>query len=445
VKQLSGDRFDKGAFDQLKNDEGFISREQFLAAVAVTNVEKEAFSSFLRFCPSGEMDSKTFAKICKDAKLIDTKTFTGGDADLVFAKAKARRASGKSINYDAFRQVAINGIAEKKGVDETAILTILAQCQGPVMNATQTENVRLHDDTTTYTGAHAQGGPTFEQGGGGLATHLDRTEADVTGVKISDRRPSNNVIQRKGSNTTDASAAAGAGAGRRTSGGIEAAEAPRRNSTGAAVAGATAAAAVAEAPRKGSATLAASAAGDIQRKNSASGEVQRRASAGGGAGSRKNSNSTGALPDVPDSEMLRAVFQTYCPTSEMDSRTLVKLLKDTNIINKKFDTNAADLVFNKAKAKSGLSKISYDLFRTVALPDAILRSTYSIEHAMELIGGTSGPSYNATKAEAVRFHDDAGTYTGAHAHGGPTFDHGSDVLSSLVDRSDADVRGVKLG
>ncbi len=51
-----------------------------------------------------------------------------------------------------------------------------------------------------------------------------------------------------------------------------------------------------------------------------------------------------------------------------------------------------------------------------------------------------------TQAEAVRFHDDKDAYTGVHAHGGPsTVDAPNQSLEGLLDRSDADVRGVKTG
>lgn len=56
-----------------------------------------------------------------------------------------------------------------------------------------------------------------------------------------------------------------------------------------------------------------------------------------------------------------------------------------------------------------------------------------------------GPVFKGTKAEANKFHDDKSLYTGVYAQGGPSNvdkDKISDI-SQTVDRSAADVRGVK--
>ena len=56
-----------------------------------------------------------------------------------------------------------------------------------------------------------------------------------------------------------------------------------------------------------------------------------------------------------------------------------------------------------------------------------------------------GPVFHATQAEAVRFHDDKSSYTGVYAQGGPTNVDKQNVsdISQILDRSAADVRGVK--
>ena len=58
-----------------------------------------------------------------------------------------------------------------------------------------------------------------------------------------------------------------------------------------------------------------------------------------------------------------------------------------------------------------------------------------------------GPSLSgSTVADTVRFHDDPNAYTGVYARGGPTaVAHNEKItLSSLADRSKADVRGRKI-
>jgi hypothetical protein len=51
----------------------------------------------------------------------------------------------------------------------------------------------------------------------------------------------------------------------------------------------------------------------------------------------------------------------------------------------------------------------------------------------------------ATIPDAVAFHDDKSLYTGVHSKGGPTSNNNTISLSTLADRSDADVRGVQAG
>ena len=52
---------------------------------------------------------------------------------------------------------------------------------------------------------------------------------------------------------------------------------------------------------------------------------------------------------------------------------------------------------------------------------------------------------STTHAQAVRFHDDKALYTGVHAKGGPTTVDKDNIseISQILDRTEADVRGVK--
>ena len=113
------------------------------------------------------MDSKTFAKFCRDTKLLDKK-FAAADADLIFQKTKAKASApgagayssgvvhGIKVRYDLFRTVALPSIAEKKGMSIMDLIRFLASAPGPSLNGvTQQEAVRFHDDKSTYTGAQA--------------------------------------------------------------------------------------------------------------------------------------------------------------------------------------------------------------------------------------------------------------------------------------------------
>lgn len=67
-------------------------------------------------------------------------------------------------------------------------------------------------------------------------------------------------------------------------------------------------------------------------------------------------------------------------------------------------------------------------------------------HDVAKICSLKGPILKGTVAEANKFHDDKSLYTGVHAKGGPsTVDRSSGVvdMAKQLDRSDADVRGVK--
>ena len=103
------------------------------------------------------MDGKSFAKFCKDSHLID-KALTAPDVDLIFAKIKTVKIE-RRITFDEFKQ-ALELISAKKRILFSQLATYIAEYNhGPVMKATKVDQVRLHDDKSTYTGVYANGGP----------------------------------------------------------------------------------------------------------------------------------------------------------------------------------------------------------------------------------------------------------------------------------------------
>ncbi|KAL8275410.1 hypothetical protein Esti_000622 [Eimeria stiedai] len=144
---------------------------------------KEAFAAYTK--GACEMDGRTFNKILKDCKILDSKV-TSVDADLIFAKVKAKGA--KKITHAEFEE-ALRLVAVKKGVDIEAIQSTLATegVDGPILYGTKADNVRFHDDKSTYTGVHKMGGPTTVDDGrvqfNDLSKICDRTEYDIRGVK----------------------------------------------------------------------------------------------------------------------------------------------------------------------------------------------------------------------------------------------------------------------
>jgi len=129
------------------------SRPEAVFAPSADSNPKSLHDVFLIFCGSGQqtMDNRSFVKLCKDCQLLD-KGFSSNDADLVFAKAceKGQRRIDRKQFEDA-----IWATAEKTGVDYGDLIMKIIQNGRPVLTATRADNVRFHDDKSTYTGSHA--------------------------------------------------------------------------------------------------------------------------------------------------------------------------------------------------------------------------------------------------------------------------------------------------
>lgn len=120
---------------------------------------------FLTFCGVGktDMDGKGFAKLAKDCQLLDKKC-TATDIDLVFAKVVTK--GQRRIGFQQF-EIGLSHIAQKKAVAVDSVYQAVENSIGPVLNATQADAVKFHDDKSTYTGVHVNGGPeAFRKGGG---------------------------------------------------------------------------------------------------------------------------------------------------------------------------------------------------------------------------------------------------------------------------------------
>ncbi|KAF4642269.1 p25-alpha family protein [Toxoplasma gondii] len=119
------------------------------------------------------------------ARVLDGKSLTSVDADLIFVKVKTKTA--RKIDYPQFED-ALKLVAEKKKASADQIVTKIAASEGgPIFVGTNTEHVRLHDDKDTYTGIHKTGGPVLVAEGrwqfNNLSNICDRGEYDVRGVK----------------------------------------------------------------------------------------------------------------------------------------------------------------------------------------------------------------------------------------------------------------------
>merc|ERR1719343_162993 len=127
---------------------------------------------FVSFCgKEKDMDGKTFAKLCKDCKLLDKK-FTATDVDLIFAKVAPK--GQRRITFEQFG-AALEHVATKKGTGVDAVHDAVCNAGGPTLNGTVADHVKFHDDKSTYTGTHVNGGPESVKKGGGTATQLAST------------------------------------------------------------------------------------------------------------------------------------------------------------------------------------------------------------------------------------------------------------------------------
>ncbi|CAJ1394378.1 unnamed protein product [Effrenium voratum] len=126
---------------------------------------------------TGEVDGRSFTKLCKDCSLLD-KSFSQTDADLIFARVVPK--GQRKITLAEFEK-ALGLIAERRGCPQEDVLQRVADGAGPSLEGTKTSAVRLHDDKNTYTGVHARGGPESVPKGyghvpGGSSTSLSRKD-----------------------------------------------------------------------------------------------------------------------------------------------------------------------------------------------------------------------------------------------------------------------------
>jgi len=115
---------------------------------------------------------------------------------------------------------------------------------------------------------------------------------------------------------------------------------------------------------------------------------------------------------------IEGAFRTHCGRgqADMDSRAFAKLCSDCCLFDSKFLSPDADIVFSKV---AGTSKRMNCRQLAHALQFVADKKGISLEEVECLVKAGSAPQWHGTVSENNRFHDDAGTYTGVHKHGGP--------------------------
>mmetsp|Transcript_129127 Transcript_129127/g.248873 ORF Transcript_129127/g.248873 Transcript_129127/m.248873 type:complete len:493 (+) Transcript_129127:90-1568(+) len=113
-------------------------------------VTTDLLALFGKYCDRQKsgLAGKDFTKLCLDAALIDRT-----DADLIFSQVMGTQ---RRMDFDHF-EFALERVADKKRQELSDLRRQLARLPGPNLNdITVPDDVRLHDDQTTYTGTCSQ-------------------------------------------------------------------------------------------------------------------------------------------------------------------------------------------------------------------------------------------------------------------------------------------------
>ncbi|XP_078257738.1 tubulin polymerization-promoting protein family member 3-like [Rhinoraja longicauda] len=160
--------------------------------MAGTSTNMQALhESFKRFAMHGdtkatgsEMNGKNWSKACKECHVIDGKTVTSTDVDILFSKVKAK--SARVITFEEFK-AALAELAPKrfKGQSqEQALQSIYGLIAGKdptnlgVTVATKGGGVDRLTDTSKYTGSHKE---RFDESGKGKGISGREYVAENTG------------------------------------------------------------------------------------------------------------------------------------------------------------------------------------------------------------------------------------------------------------------------
>jgi len=145
----SGRARDIRRFLPANEETGFSSPSRMKSATSsVSNgfsspLRTEFRTAFEMFCGQhSRMDNKSFAKLCRDCSLLDSK-FRDRDADVVFASVVLH--GQRRISLQQF-EMAMREIGRRKHIDFASICDALAFCPGPTLIGTHMEPVRFYDD-----------------------------------------------------------------------------------------------------------------------------------------------------------------------------------------------------------------------------------------------------------------------------------------------------------
>jgi len=132
------------------------------------------------------------------------------------------------------------------------------------------------------------------------------------------------------------------------------------------------------------------------------------------AGRNARLKGAGAPDDFGDAgkwSTLEPIFEAFVG-KDCDGREFNKMMKDTNMYDRKFKNTDCDLIFAKVVPK-GCRRMDYEMWQK-AIAAVAGKKGMGCEAVQDMLIASGGPKFAGTKSDAVRFHDDKSTYTGAH-------------------------------
>jgi hypothetical protein len=121
------------------------------------------------------------------------------------------------------------------------------------------------------------------------------------------------------------------------------------------------------------------------------------------------------VPELPANVV--ACFMAFAgKNGELEGKEFLKMMNEADMYDKSFKKTDVDMIFckQKSKSKQGIDKDKF----SDCLKEIAQRKNIPIVQVFNKIVAAGGPDIAGTQADAVRFHDDKSTYTGAHARDG---------------------------
>lgn len=117
---------------------------------------------------------------------------------------------------------------------------------------------------------------------------------------------------------------------------------------------------------------------------------------------------------VESTPSLKDVFNSFNGTQKtMEGKILSKVAKDCKLLDKKLTATDVDLIFAKVKDKAE-RRITFEQFEK-ALELFAEKKGASVDDVKAAVLSHGGPTFQGTKADNVKFHDDKSLYTGVYA------------------------------